>query len=180
MERSASRRLLLEINRLSEELEIIFKVLRQQKSILLMYRHSLDPETYNVRSIPRQMNFEHESKFIDRIIKAVQGRIVDCSELVERARRLAEQNVQLVETQQDDNSKAIMIFTIVTVTFLPPSFVSSYFGMNLKGINNTDSGPAHFWEISAPLTFGVVVVCLLSVYLSAIKRKWKLRKEKMT
>jgi len=91
----------------------------------------------------------------------------------ERAERLAEQNVQLVETQQDDNSKAIMVFTIVTVLFLPPSFISSYFGMNLKGIGNTDSGPRRFWYIAAPLTAGVTLLCVLLVYFTPIKREWK-------
>jgi Mg2+ and Co2+ transporter CorA len=144
-----------------------------------MYRQSLDPDTYNPRSIARQMNFNHESKYIDKIVKAMQARIADCAELIERTKSLAEQNVQLVETQLDDNGKAIMVFTIVTVTFLPPSFVSSYFGMNLQGISGTSARPVHFWEISAPLTIGVVVVCLAVVLYSPMQRRLKLRKEKM-
>src|SRR6266516_2224505 len=34
----------------------------------------------------------------------------------------------------DSQNKAILIFTGVTVIFLPLSFCASYFGMNLKGV----------------------------------------------
>lgn len=83
----------------------------------------------------------------------------NCDELMERAKSLAIQNVQLVETFQDDNSKAIFVFTIVTILFLPMSFVASFFGMNVIGINATATTLKHFWVVSLPLTFGVVIPC---------------------
>ena len=119
--------MLLKINSLIEELDIVREVLRQQNVILKMFRQALDPESFEKRSVHRQISFDIESDCIDQILSGVEGRTIECEELKERAERLAEQNVQLVETQQDDNSKAIMVFTIVTVLFLPPSFISSYF-----------------------------------------------------
>ena len=171
--------MLLRINRLLEELDIIYKVLQEQESAILMYRKSLDPQTYQPRSIRRQMNFDHESKYIDKVIKGVQGRIVDCGELIERTKSLAAQNVQFVETRQDENSNAIMVFTIVTVIFLPPSFLTGYFGMNLKGLNDNHSRPVHFWEIAAPLTVVFVAICLSIIFHRPVKRRWELRREKM-
>ena len=144
-----------------------------------LYRQSLDPDTFKEPSIPRKMKFGYESTSIDRILKSISERIIDCVELRERASRLAVQNVQLVETQQDDNSKAILVFTVVTITFLPLTFVTGFFGMNLAGIGGTTSSVKHFWVIAVPVTFGVVVVCLLIGYSGAIKRYFQTRKEKM-
>jgi Mg2+ and Co2+ transporter CorA len=127
------------------------------------------------------MKFEYESKSIDKILKAIGESLVDCTELRERASRLAIQNVQLVETQLEDNGKAIIIFTVVTIFFLPPTFVAGFFGMNLRGINSAGSENL-FWVIALPLTFGVVLLCLFAAFSRSIKR-WiqrhvKQRKEK--
>ena len=64
-----------------------------------------------------------------------------------------------METLQDDNSKAIFIFTMVTILFLPLSFVAGFFGMNVQGVSGTTSGVRHFWEIALPLTGGIIVLC---------------------
>jgi Mg2+ and Co2+ transporter CorA len=125
------------------------------------------------------MKFQYESKSVDKILKALQESIIDCAELRERASRL---NVQLVETQLEDNSKAIIVFTVVTIFFLPLSFVTGFFGMNLEGITGTTSTVKHFWAIALPLTFGVVFTCLFAAFLGSIKRwiqrQTKSRKEK--
>ena len=83
----------------------------------------------------------------------------NCDELITRAKSHTIQNIQLVETFQDDNSKAIFVFTIVTILFLPMSFVASFFGMNVIGISATATTLKHFWSISLPLTFGIVIPC---------------------
>ncbi len=83
----------------------------------------------------------------------------NCDELMDRAKSLAIQNVQLVETFQDDNSKAIFVFTIVTVLFLPMSFVASFFGMNVIGLGATTTPLKNFWFVALPLTFGIVIPC---------------------
>jgi Mg2+ and Co2+ transporter CorA len=128
------------------------------------------------------MKFQYESKSIDKILKVINESIIDCAELRERASRLAVQNVQLVETQLEDNSKAIIVFTVVTIFFLPLSFVTGFFGMNLGGINPTTSTATHFWVIALPLTFGIVFLCLIAAFSGSIKRwaqqRTKRRKEK--
>lgn len=177
-EKGASRRLLLKINGIAEELDIVQEVLRQQHSVLKMFRYALNPKSFDRRSVSRQIDFNREVAHIDRIIQTVDSRRVDCEDLKDRTSRLARQNVELIDAQQDDNGKAIMVFTIVTVLFLPPSFVSSYFGMNLDGIGNTTAGPGHFWYIAAPVTVGITALCVTIVYLSTIKRKWRKWRDK--
>lgn len=155
----ASRRLLQKINELQEEVTIVNDVFKQQVNVLLKFRECLDPKTFGMASITRRLRYEYECKGIDRILDCIRERLRSCAELKERAKLLAIENVQLVETLQDDNSKAIFIFTVVTVMFLPLSFVAGFFGMNVVGISGTTSTVRHFWVISLPLTFGIIIMC---------------------
>lgn len=59
------------------------------------------------------------------------------------------------------HENAIYAFTIVTVVFLPLSFVCSFLGMNTTGIRDTEAGQWVFWASAIPLTFIVVLLALL-------------------
>jgi Mg2+ and Co2+ transporter CorA len=136
-------------------------VLKQQQKVLSDYRYRLDPETFKTASGHRRMRFAYEKKNIDKFIETLRERSSYCAELKERARELAVQNVQLVETLQDDSNKAILMFTIVAVIFLPLSFVSGYFGMNFPDLTGTKKHSSHFWTIAAPLTSGILILCVI-------------------
>lgn len=155
----ASRRLLQKINEFQEEVLIVNDVLKQQVNVLLGLRASLDPLSFRTPSITRKLRYVYECAGIDRLLTIIREQLRSCKELRDRAGNLTTQNVQLVETLQDDNSKAIFIFTMVTVLFLPLTFVAGFFGMNFGSINNTEYTVWHFWEIGLPLTFGVIILC---------------------
>lgn len=159
MKYEASRRLLQKINEFKEEIAIVYNVLQQQDTVLTKFRLSLDPKEFRTPSITRRLRFEYECKDIDEILLLIRSQQQSCAELADRAKHLAIQNVELVETLQDDNSKAIFIFTMVTVLFLPLSFVAGFFGMNVGGISGTNSTVLHFWAIALPLTFGLIILC---------------------
>ncbi|KAL8635932.1 MAG: hypothetical protein Q9228_006622 [Teloschistes exilis] len=57
----------------------------------------------------------------------------------------------------ESNNKAILAFTIVTIIFLPLSFFSGYFGMNLQGVVNTERTERYFWAVC-----GTATVCVVS------------------
>ena len=59
-------------------------------------------------------------------------------------------------TIAESRNSAIYIFTIVTVIFLPLSFFTSYFGMNIQGIANTNKTQSDFWAICGTLTVAIV------------------------
>ncbi|KAI4163034.1 MAG: hypothetical protein LQ342_003352 [Letrouitia transgressa] len=48
----------------------------------------------------------------------------------------------------ESNNKAILVFTMVTIIFLPLSFFTSYFGMNLKGFASTTRTESYFWSMA--------------------------------
>lgn len=112
VEHEASRRLLQNINAFQEEVTIVNDVLKQQTKVLLGLKQALNPATFKTPSIARSLRYRYESEGIDTILLTIAEKLRNCSELRDRAQTLAHQNVQLVETLQDDNSKAIFIFTM--------------------------------------------------------------------
>lgn len=127
--------------------------------MLQAFRECLDPDSFKRPSTARKMRFEFEKKGIERVLSSISEQLKYCMELRERAEVLAVQNVHLVETLQDDNGKAIFIFTFITVVFLPLSFIAGFFGMNVVGITSTTNTTNHFWAIAVPVTVGIIVLC---------------------
>jgi hypothetical protein len=61
-----------------------------------------------------------------------------------------------MDTHKDRQENAILVFTIVTIVFLPLSFVSSVFGMNTKDIRDMPYNQWAYWAAGVPLTVLVV------------------------
>ena len=61
----------------------------------------------------------------------------------------------------ESNNKAILIFTVVTIIFLPLSFFTSYFGMNLRVIIDTERTERYFWAVCGSATIIVVSLTVL-------------------
>lgn len=62
----------------------------------------------------------------------------------------------------DLQNKAIVVFTGVTIIFLPLSFFASYFGMNLQGIVKTSKTENYFWSVCGSLA--VVFIILTTIF----------------
>lgn len=79
----------------------------------------------------------------------------------------------MIEVRKESNSKAITIFTTVTVIFLPLSFVTSYLGMNSVDIRNGTFNQSLFWIIALPSTAGLIF-CLWVVirFRRRVKKIW--------
>src|SRR5436190_387388 len=73
---------------------------------------------------------------------------------------------------QEDHGKATLVFTIVTIIFLPLSFVTGYLGMNVADIRSMDRNQSLFWEIAAPFTVAVASTCLGIVYYAPQLTAW--------
>ena len=105
--------------------------------MLFRRRHLLAPSINPVNDV------------LDRLIRETE----DLSELRNNANELVNRTVQLVNIRLEDHGLAIMVFTLVTVLFLPLSFLSSFFGMNGFNVKNTQ---VTFWTVAAVLTAAVV------------------------
>lgn len=61
----------------------------------------------------------------------------------------------------ESNNRAILVFTIVTIVFLPLSLFTSYFGMNLKGIADTGRTERYFWAVCGSVTTFIVGLTII-------------------
>jgi Mg2+ and Co2+ transporter CorA len=181
VEDGPSRRLLQELNNYTEEVGIILQVKKEQCEVLSALRETLNPASYTKVDPLRHMQFRREEKFINDLILDILKQLQDYDELRKRALRLTIENVQLVETEQDENSTAILLFTIVTIIFLPLTFVTAFFGMDLV-MRSTGSSTTHFWVVAGPLTAGVAIFCGIIKYRTKlfmpIKNLWWVVKKK--
>lgn len=71
----------------------------------------------------------------------------------------------------DTQHKAIFVFTGFTIVFLPLSFFTSYFGMNLKGIIDTDRTETYYWRVCGSVAFGIVLLVCLYAFRYRIRQK---------
>jgi hypothetical protein len=62
------------------------------------------------------------------------------------------------------HSKAILVFTLVTIVFLPLSFVASLFGINTADVRNLEKHPVTVLAVALPLTVIIRGISLLVAY----------------
>lgn len=93
-------------------------------------------------------------------------------QLVRRVNRLTDDTKTSVEINDDDHGKAILVFTIVTLVFLPLSFVASFLGMNTADIRNQTANQTLYWIIALPVTAGVVIIALVIGYKYEVMRDY--------
>ncbi|RYO92298.1 hypothetical protein DL762_001747 [Monosporascus cannonballus] len=73
----------------------------------------------------------------------------------------------------DTQNKAIFVFTGVTIIFLPLSFFTSYLGMNLQGIVNTDRTEEYFWKVCGSVLIAIILItCLIFDRLAQFLEIW--------
>ncbi|KAL9028260.1 MAG: hypothetical protein Q9196_003346 [Gyalolechia fulgens] len=92
-------------------------------------------------------------------------------------------NLYRIESNRDRQEGAILVFTIVTIVFLPLSFVSSFFGMNTSDIRGMATPQWAFWASAVPLTATVVGVSIfvarkiepMKDWWSSVAERWKVK-----
>jgi hypothetical protein len=92
--------------------------------------------------------------------------------LREKSQLLKEQVKQTIEILEEDHGKAIRVFTFVTLLFLPLSFVTSFMGMNVTDIRETEFSQKIFWATGLPVTLSVVILAVLYAYRGEALQDW--------
>lgn len=84
------------------------------------------------------------------------------------------QNLYRIESNRDRQEGAILVFTIVTIIFLPLSFVSSFFGMNTSDIRGMATPQWAFWASVIPVTVIVLGVSFfVARNIQGLKALWR-------
>jgi len=97
---------------------------------------------------------------VDRHLDVLlQFRVLEQQELAIEQRDMATKQQSLAVEEAKSSrvqSRSIVIFTALTIIFLPLSFFTSYFGMGLIDIPAINS--KFFWSITGPISMGIVVI----------------------
>lgn len=199
LHRSPSTSLVMHLLQVQEELNIIIQIIEQQMELIKKlqttlkpgrrrgYSHNSTTREYahqHVGSIPpsdiatyRQMSFSHLSDPGAQLLENLQREYIDLCDLRDNSNALINRTIQLVNIRLEDHGKAILVFTIITIIFLPLSFISSFFGMNFADIRDMERTQGLFWIIAGSLTVATVAFAIfLAFYGSVIVDKfiaWK-------
>jgi hypothetical protein len=138
----------------------------QQTHALRKMRQVLDSDGFRITNRVRIEAFQNlESPVIEDYTGQYRSKDKDeMRSLQKEADKLAAFLRHNIDIAEEGNSKAILIFTLVTIVFLPLSFVSSVFGMNTTDVRNMASTQTLFWAVALPVTAAVGGISLLAAY----------------
>ena len=133
-------------------MQVLKQVNSWQMKLVESYLSVLDDMTYEKDMPSRRALFPHErillrSSCLDHLRTSRE----EYDDLLNRCGPLSERTKQSLEINEEDHGKAIMVFTLVTIIFLPLLFVTSFLGMNTSDIRDMSSGQGLFWMIAVPL-----------------------------
>jgi hypothetical protein len=111
----------------------------------------LDDAAYEQDRPSRKAMFHFERELLESCRDNLALSREEYVELFTRCGPLSDRTKQSLEINEEDHGKAIMVFTVVTIIFLPLSFVTSFLGMNTVDIRDMNSGQSLFWAIAIPL-----------------------------
>lgn len=103
---------------------------------------------------------------IDEILDLLRRELEDIRDLRESSNELVTRTVQLVNIRLEDHGQAILVFTFVTMIFLPLSTVSSYLGMNVTDVRNMTGTSKWFWIWGSVITATVLFLSSFLAYYS--------------
>jgi hypothetical protein len=135
-----------------------------QTRLIENYSRVLDDATYPADNPSRRALYPHERLLLDSCLESLASTREEYVEQIRRCGPLSDSTKQSAEINEEDHGKAILVFTVVTVIFLPLSFVTSFLGMNTSDIRDMNSTQKVFWEIAMPLTAVVMGTMLFIAY----------------
>lgn len=148
-----------------QEVEAILSTLQYQITVLEAFEQSLlqqriggggDEDNNNNSLLRYALGESRQQLVLDDCKARISARIDKFRGLQRDADELGEWHRNEMETNRDRQENAIMVFTIVTIVFLPLSFVSSVFGMNTSDVRDMPYSQWAYWAAGVPLTVLVV------------------------
>ncbi|KAJ5184445.1 Mg2+ transporter protein CorA-like/Zinc transport protein ZntB [Penicillium cf. griseofulvum] len=190
--------LLAETKDIRDELNMIRTVLEHQNNVLLDFQEVIC-ETYQGQ---HRSQFEVKKRFKDQQ-RMIDMHLKDIDRMDKQAERIYHSITDLLDLKQKHanafearfardqaagtarQGKTIMVFTIVTIVFLPLSFIASVFTINLKEFENLSLGYVSKYTfgigfaISIPLIWLALTVDDIGGFFRVGSRRWRSSREKV-
>ncbi|KAM0547083.1 hypothetical protein ACHAO7_007336 [Fusarium culmorum] len=93
-------------------------------------------------------------------------------ELLDLKQKAASLREAVLTTKQ---GQAIMLFTIVTIIFLPLSFITSFLGQNVTDITRDKNNPTsgQVWKIAGPVSAVIILIAFVVAFFIMKPEKWE-------
>jgi len=157
---------------LKEELKILGEVYKKQWKLFDSMGSILDPRSYRATTRAKIAEYNIQHTWLTELFYKWGDQDDELSRLIQECNDVEQLAVNLINVEEKDHGKAILVFTIITIVFLPLSFVSSLFGMNTADIRDMDHGQSLFWESALPFTAAIVLITLLVAYKGNKIEEW--------
>ncbi|KAI8169573.1 hypothetical protein K4K49_003770 [Colletotrichum sp. SAR 10_70] len=155
----------LELADIIDELYMIQRVLEQQESIAKSIR-----DDFLDKALAHKSDIQAVIADAERAYKMV----LELLDLEQKAASLGEARITTKQGQ------AVMLFTVITVIFLPLSFFVSYFGQNVSELTGDAQNPTsgQVWKIAVIL--GSLAVAFFIMYPDSVKSCLRRKKTNKT
>lgn len=117
--RRPDRRLHFNLNKFVNEVSALRALGRAQARALTQYRQFISPRSRPITVQNRKVNYRFEKLLINRQLRQLEDRAEDLDNLSREARRLKDEVRANIEILEEGHGKAIRVFTLVTLFFLP-------------------------------------------------------------
>jgi Mg2+ and Co2+ transporter CorA len=125
---------------MEEEIELQISIARQQQRAMKAVSVVFNDNTYRITNQVRVDAFNNmDHGLIQQLIARMDNDVKEARKVLSQITKTAQVLRYSLEIAEEGQSKAILAFTLVTIVFLPLSFVASLFGMNTTDIRNTES-----------------------------------------
>ncbi|PVH95033.1 hypothetical protein DM02DRAFT_675778 [Periconia macrospinosa] len=163
--KNPSKRIFRTLFLLEEELSLLTTLHTTQLATLKTLTHLINPSTYRITTHARIQSFtdleEPTLAAYTTLHRTVSKSLTTLATQLNKTAQVLRYNLEIAEEGQ---SKAILVFTIVTIIFLPLSFVAGLFGMNTTDIRDIELDQRIFWAVALPTTAVIGGVSLLVAY----------------
>jgi Mg2+ and Co2+ transporter CorA len=168
----ARRRVLGEIQRLHEELSAALAMRFSQWDAVSSIGKIGSAESYRISNQFRNQQYHLETDVGQDCVTKLALETEELQQVLQRLATLKQKVRYRIEVLEEDNSKAIFIFTVVAAIFLPLSSVTSYLGKNITNIRGMNNSRSTFWAVAVPVTVFVVALAVLAAYKGDTAREW--------
>ncbi|KAI9709345.1 MAG: hypothetical protein M1820_003465 [Bogoriella megaspora] len=139
---------------IQEELRILIMILDQQSIALqgIQSRH--------------WYKWENWKKIIDdgkKVLQGLEQQAKDVDDMLSKTLELKQTQLSMRQNE------IVLVFTIVTIVFLPLSFLSSIFGMNARELSGGILSVGTIFAYIFPISAALIVIALIAAFYSTLK-----------